>query len=122
MTQPPPKKTDTPEVWPMVAADVRRDAYQSGISGYDRERLARAMDARNEFGRQKYGIGIGLQVENGRDPLKDASEEALDLSVYTRQQYERTGRGDDWETHRLAVMLAARLQWRMALRDAEYSD
>lgn len=57
----------------MVARDVRRDAYQMGLSGYDLERLARAMDARNEFGRQKYGIGIGLQVENGRDPLKDAS-------------------------------------------------
>lgn len=119
MSQPPPMKTDTPEVWPMVSADVRGDAYQMGLNRYDRELLARAMDARNEFGRQKYGIGIGLQAENGRDPLKDASEEALDLSVYTRQQYERTQRSDDWETHRLAVMLAARLQWRMALRDEE---
>lgn len=106
----------------MVARDVRRDAYQMGLSGYDLERLARAMDARNEFGRQKYGIGIGLQVENGRDPLKDASEEALDLSVYTRQQFERTGRPDDWEIHRLAVLMAARIQWRMALRDAEAHD
>lgn len=46
------------------------------------------MNKRNEFGRKKYGTP--LQPFNGRDVLKDAYEEALDLVVYLRQAiYER---------------------------------
>lgn len=46
------------------------------------------MNLRNEFGRKKYGTP--LQPFNGRDVLKDAYEEALDLVVYLRQAiYER---------------------------------
>ena len=46
------------------------------------------MNLRNEFGRKKYGTP--LQPFNGRDVLKDAYEEALDLTVYLRQAiYER---------------------------------
>lgn len=118
MTQPPPQKTDTPEVWPLVVADVRAGVYLD-VPRYWVERLSAEMEARNEFGRRKYGIGIGLQVENGRDPLRDALDEALDLSVYTRQQYERTGRKYDLALHQDAVVFAGRVLWRMHLRDAE---
>jgi hypothetical protein len=37
---------------------------------------------RREIGIQRYGIG--LQVNNGRDMLRDAYEEALDLAIYLR--------------------------------------
>lgn len=46
------------------------------------------MQARDQFGRCKYGTP--LQPFNGRDALKDAYQEALDLCVYLRQAlYER---------------------------------
>jgi hypothetical protein len=49
------------------------------------------MKRRNEFGEFKYGTP--LQAHNGRDALKDAYEEALDLCVYLRQAlYERDGK------------------------------
>ena len=41
--------------------------------------------------RAKYGVG--LQPHNGRDVLRDAYEEALDLCVYLRQAiFERDGK------------------------------
>lgn len=40
------------------------------------------MEARYALGVQRYGTG--LQVGNGRDMLRDAYEEALDLCVYLR--------------------------------------
>lgn len=47
--------------------------------------------SRMDFGRRKYGVG--LQPHNGRDALKDAYEEALDLCKYLRQElYERDGK------------------------------
>jgi hypothetical protein len=44
------------------------------------------MKKRNEFGIAKYGTP--LQAFNGRDALKDAYEEALDLCVYLRTAME----------------------------------
>lgn len=117
VTQPAPVKTDTPEVWPLVIADVKAGKYEPALPLYWVDRIATEMQARHDFGRAKYGVG--LQVENGRDPLRDALDEALDMSCYTRQQFEKTGRGDDWETHRLAVLMVSRLMWRMKLREEE---
>jgi len=46
------------------------------------------MHDRLALGIKRYGVG--LQPENGRDMLKDAYEEALDLCVYLRgAMYER---------------------------------
>lgn len=43
---------------------------------------------RTEFGRKKYGEV--LKAENGRDPLIDAYQEAIDLVMYLRQMlYEK---------------------------------
>ena len=65
--QPPPKPSDHEPVWYLVIKD---------------------MNSRNEFGRKKYGTP--LKAFNGRDVMKDAYEEALDLCVYLRQAiYER---------------------------------
>lgn len=68
--QPDPTPNAGPAVWDMVIAD---------------------MHARDEVGRQRYGTR--LQPGNGRDALRDAYEEALDLAAYLRQAiYERDGR------------------------------
>lgn len=68
--QPAPVKNEHPEVWPIVIEDMQQ---------------------RHEFGKRKYGVG--LQPHNGRDALKDAYEEVLDLAVYLRTTiYERDGK------------------------------
>lgn len=64
-----PQKPPTPadgDVWKLVIAD---------------------MESRRQFGIEKYGVP--LQVANGRDPLIDAYQEALDLAVYLRQEIEK---------------------------------
>lgn len=67
--QPAPTPNDQPAVWDLVLAD---------------------MHARDAVGRERYGTP--LQPHNGRDALKDAYAEALDLCVYLRQTiFERDG-------------------------------
>ena len=69
--EPAPRKvTDKPAVWDLVMADMAE----------------RDMD-----GLRKYGTR--LQPGNGRKPLVDAYQEALDLAVYLRQEiFERYGK------------------------------
>ena len=61
----PDPKSDKPDVWPLVIKD---------------------MADRDQLGKAKYGIP--LRSHNGRDPLVDAYQEVLDLSVYLRQEIE----------------------------------
>jgi hypothetical protein len=63
--QPVPVKTDGPSMHDLVVEDMR---------------------ARKEFGVRKYGTL--LQAHNGRDALRDAYDEVLDLIVYLRQVIE----------------------------------
>jgi len=64
--QPPPiRRDELPSMHALVAADFLE---------------------RGEYGIRKYGTK--LTVHNGRDPLNDAYEEALDLVVYLRQMIE----------------------------------
>jgi hypothetical protein len=44
------------------------------------------MKARKHLGIKRYGVA--LQAHNGRDALRDAYEEALDLCMYLRQVIE----------------------------------
>lgn len=68
--QPDPIPNAGPGCWELVLVDMYR---------------------RDQTGRARYGVK--LQPHNGRDALKDAYEEALDLAVYLRQViYERDGR------------------------------
>ena len=60
-----PVPNDAPSVQGMVIADIR---------------------TRMELGLERYGTL--LQPNNGRDALRDAYEEALDLSIYLRQAIE----------------------------------
>lgn len=65
-----PVANNNPAVWPIVMAD---------------------MQARHELGIKRYGTP--LQPHNGRDALRDAYEEALDLAVYLRSAiFERDGK------------------------------
>jgi hypothetical protein len=67
--QPMPTPNAHPAVWPIVMQD---------------------MQSRHELGIKRYGTP--LQPHNGRDALRDAYEEALDLAVYLRTAiYERDG-------------------------------
>lgn len=68
--QPMPRPNTNAPVWPIVMQD---------------------MQARHELGIKRYGTP--LQANNGRDTLRDAYEEALDLAVYLRTAiYERDGK------------------------------
>jgi len=68
--QPDPTPSDGPAVWSLVIRD---------------------MADRDAMGAERYGTR--LQPHNGRDALRDAYEEALDLCVYMRQAlFERDGR------------------------------
>lgn len=70
LDQPMPTKSDRPAIWDLVIAD---------------------MQERDQVGRARYGTP--LQAFNGRDALKDAYAEALDLAVYLRQAIaERDGK------------------------------
>lgn len=67
--QAPPQPSSAPASWDLVITDMK---------------------ARDAFGTQKYNQQ--LQPHNGRDALKDAYQEALDLCVYLRTAlYERDG-------------------------------
>lgn len=55
------------------------------------EVMIRAIEERREYGRRKYGRV--LETHNGRDALRDAWEEALDLFTYLTQV--RLERGDE---------------------------
>ena len=69
-SQPEPAPNDRPAVWPLVIMDMAN---------------------RDQVGRARYGVP--LQPHNGRDALRDAYEEALDLCAYLRQAImERDGR------------------------------
>lgn len=68
--EPAPILNNYPHIADLVAADVM---------------------SRKEMGLLKYGVA--LQPNNGRDSLKDAYEEAVDLCKYLRQAlYERDGK------------------------------
>ena len=50
---------------------------------YVQTAVIRDFEARTAVGIERYGTG--LQPFNGRDALRDAYEEALDLAVYLKQ-------------------------------------
>lgn len=67
----------------------------SGLSAYEPDPIGNEHPAiydllfkdlqdRDNFGKEKYGVR--LQPFNGRDGLKDAFQEVLDLAVYLRQR------------------------------------
>jgi hypothetical protein len=67
--QPLPAVNDSPDIQSMVVADIIQ---------------------RRQVGIERYGTA--LQAHNGRDMLRDAYEEALDLAIYLRGCLEERGR------------------------------
>lgn len=87
--------TDTPAVWDLVFAD---------------------MQERDLMGEKKHGVR--LQPGNGRDVLKDAYQEALDLVAYLRQSiYERDEQADIATLEQEVRQVRARLARVEAERD-----
>lgn len=74
--QPLPVVNNSPDIQTLVIADMAK---------------------RRELGIQRYGTA--LQPHNGRDALRDAYEEALDLAMYLRQAVEER---DNLSRHRSA--------------------
>lgn len=107
--EPAPQKTDSPAVWLLVI----RDLDQLEAPEWLRQVLAEDMRARDEMGREKYGMP--LQVENGRDAGIDAYQEALDLAVYARQRFEQTGLAFWAGVAGSAVGTAAAVRYQLAL-------
>jgi hypothetical protein len=71
--QPAPVRTDGQDIQSLVMADIA---------------------ARREVGIQRYGTP--LQTNNGRDALRDAYDEVLDLACYLRQEIEE--RAERWRS------------------------
>lgn len=74
--QPLPKPNDRPAIAVLVAVDLQ---------------------ARMELGTRRYGTP--LQAHNGRDALRDAYEEALDLTCYLRQAIEERDNPEQGDHH-----------------------
>lgn len=76
----------------LAAALKQRDGDQplpvKNDSPYMQDLLVSDIEARKQVGIDRYGTA--LQAHNGRDVLRDAYEEAIDLALYLRQAiYER---------------------------------
>jgi len=61
-------------------------------------------EERDALGRAKYGTA--LKVHNGREPLVDALQEALDLAVYLHQAWMRSKDARMWWMRNRALELA----------------
>ena len=84
--QPMPIPNDSPDVQSMVIEDIRH---------------------RREVGIERYGTA--LQPHNGRDALRDAYEEALDLACYLRQAIAERGGEPVTKAARYWVLVADEL-------------
>ena len=85
--KPEPQPTEsTGDVWAEIIGQRRvwtilAESFGGSIDGIAaRKRVIGAMEARRNFGIEKYGTP--LQRDNGRDTLNDCRDEALDLRAY----------------------------------------
>ena len=78
--QPLPVPNDGPDIQSLVIADI---------------------ETRRQVGIERYGTA--LQANNGRDALRDAYEEALDLATYLRQAIE--------ERDQVSISIKAPEEW-----------
>ncbi len=79
--QPTPQNRGGP-VWPLVL-EYFKDLWGIGVVG---KALIKDGQERNLQGKAKYGVE--LSINNSRDPVVDAYQEALDCCVYLRQAVE----------------------------------
>lgn len=103
-----PIGTDGPHMHDLVGADLRALAALGG------EPAAAWLARRAQVGLARYGQP--LQAHNGRNAMRDASEEVLDLLVYLRQAIEE-GHGGLGELYEVALRLACQLIRRSTDKD-----
>jgi len=85
--QPTPVATDGPSMHDLVISQLRDAYHEPAQERY--EALIRVLRERRVLGLERYGTI--LQASNGRDFLRDALDEVVDLVVYLRgaiQEYE----------------------------------
>ncbi len=83
--QPKPTPQNTPGMHDLAIADIYSAIDKSAIPESEMPAILGVIDElqeRREFGLKKYGTL--LQVGNGRNAVRDALDEALDLIVYMR--------------------------------------
>lgn len=111
--QPLPTPNDHPDIQSQVIVDIR-----STVLDHTAQLVINDLTARREVGIQRYGTA--LQPFNGRDVLRDAYEEALDLACYLRQAIAE-GDSEDHEKlpalYEQALIAATLLRAFMAKRD-----
>lgn len=81
LDQPDPIKNSQEPLWPMVINDISEHSFEYGVELASK--LIEDAKERHEVGVKRYGTP--LQAFNGRKPIVDAYQEALDLLVYTKQ-------------------------------------
>lgn len=87
--------------------DIERWVTQDMLFRSDADRLIADITPRRAMGVAKYGVD--LQPLNGRDPVIDMYQEALDLWAYSRQAMWEVDHGRDpdnkpWELYRHAML------------------
>lgn len=103
-SEPDPSLTDQSEpVWPFVIKALNNVNL---LTEEEKNDLTKIFNSRNNFGIEKYGVP--LSTFNGRNPIKDAFEESLDLLAYVTQSYLED---DNIETKRLKKDLAHGSLW-----------
>jgi hypothetical protein len=103
--EPAPQPGGGVDIWPLVCADAKSMGVPDAV-------LA-DMRARDAAGRCKYGVP--LQAHNGRRPLVDAYQEALDLVAYLRQAIEEGRCGATVALFGCALVIVQRLRAMVAL-------
>ncbi len=111
-----PVGTDGPHIHDLAAEDLRTWWFAAGA-----ELVAEDLAGRKAIGVARYGQP--LQAHNGRDALRDAYEEALDLVVYLRQAQVEGGLEDSREDRDVgsAYVFALRIACLLARRTAAAS-
>lgn len=107
----PKKDAATPEPAPTTTIDEYVDSVQHQAAKHSPPHVAGALAQRAEEGFKKYGTFLGK--DNGRDVMRDAMQEALDLVVYLKQaELEEipTAQALFWKAMDLADILVARCE------------
>lgn len=110
-----PVRNNRPVIQQLVIDELLRDHTMDQPPNRDvRDALVSDIWDRLAVGIQRYGTG--LQPHNGRDVLRDAYEEALDLAMYLRQAVEE-GADDLRGDYMRALVMAARIRGKITDRD-----
>lgn len=114
--QPPPKKSASPAVWPLITEYITNLLDDRLAGGPVARLLLSDATERHRIGCERYGTP--LQAHNGRDALVDCYQEQLDAMAYSRQWYEEN-RGNDaiWRWHEATIDAALRTRAMLLRRD-----